>query len=247
MTTWRDLAAGQQPDVPTPPSTGAPAPTPNWRSFDPADQQAPAGQQAPAPVPPPQAPASPGPAPAEQGAQAWQAAAGLGVGPATPAPTVPSSAPPGDTAEAGAELGMRLAASGAAATDVNTAELLQMIRGLQAQVEQLTATQNAATAPEVVKYATAFADHLQAKADAHPVINADPDHTYIPALQKAAQLVNAAENVAASGSGHDNLVTLAKDAAGWVRLHARKFPAIDYEYIAQLAEEVGSAAAKLLA
>jgi hypothetical protein len=112
-------------------------------------------------------------------------------------------------------------------------------------VDALTQAGVAASAPPLVRYATAAADHLQAKADAHPVINADPDDTFIPALKSAAQLVNGAEYVAASGAGHEQLVSLAKDAEAWVKAHARRFPQIDYDYILQLLGEVGSAAVKL--
>jgi phosphohistidine swiveling domain-containing protein len=142
---------------------------------------------------------------------------------------------------------MRLAASGAAATDVDPAALLRQMQALQAQVDALTAAKVQDKAPEVVRYATALADHLQAKADAHPTINADPDHTFIPALHKVAQLVNAAEGVVAHSTGHDHVITLAKDVGAWVSAHARKFPAIDYDYLLQLAEEAAGAAAKLLA
>jgi hypothetical protein len=188
----------------------------------------------------------PGGAPAAGGTEGtgWDSPAAAGVTPLTPQTTAPSSAPPGDPAEASAAVGMRLAAAGAAATDVDTGALLRMIQGLQAQVAALNAERSAAAAPDVVKYATAYADHLQAKADAHPVINADPDHTYLSGLRGAAHLVNAAEQAAATGTGHDRLVTLAKDGAAWVRAHARHFPAIDYDYLLQLAEEVAAAAVK---
>src|SRR6185437_3324321 len=164
----------------------------------------------------------------------WEQPAAAEASPLPPQPTAPSPAPVEDPGEANAAVGMRLAASGAAATDVDTAALLQMIQGLQRQVEQLNAERAVASAPDVVKYATAYADHLQAKADAHPAINADPDHTFITGLRGAAQLVNAAESVVATGAGHDHLVTLAKDAGAWIKAHARRFPAIDYDYLAQL-------------
>jgi hypothetical protein len=238
--TWRDLAAGAEARVPAPPSTGVPAPTPNWRDL--ADQPPPAAPPAPAPAPAPDPAAAP-----VVGDGGWEAGAAAGASPLTPQATAPSSAPPGDPADAAAAVGARIAAAGAAATDVDIEAMFRSIKSLEAQVAQLTAERVQAQAPEVVKYATAFADHLQAKADAHPVINADLDHTFIPALRHAAKLVNAAEQVAATGAGHAELVSLAKDAEGWVRAHARRFPAIDYDYILQLAEEVGSAAVKLLA
>jgi hypothetical protein len=175
----------------------------------------------------------------------WQVPAAAQASPLTPQATAPSSAPPGDPAEASAEVGMRIAAAGATPTDVDTRALLAQLQALQARVDTLTQANVAAAAPPLVRYATAFADHLQAKADAHPTINADPDNTFIPALRSAAQLVNGAEYVAASGAGHEQLVNLAKDAGAWVKAHARRFPQIDYDYILQLAEEVGSAAVKL--
>lgn len=269
-TTWRDLAAGAQPFIPAAPVAGVPAPTPNWRDLaQPAPQPPvqqpvqppayPAGYpqpgyppqpQAPQPYPwPPQPPAAPG-APGQGAAgaqQAWQAAQPYGATPLTPQPTAPSPAPPGDPAQAAAAVGMRLAQAGAAATDVDTGALLAMIQQLQAQMAQMTAAQGSTGGPDVVKFATAFADHLQAKADAHPVINADPTDTYIPALQKAAELVNTAHQVAATGQGHEGLVNLAREAVQWTAAHARKFPAIDYDYILELGHEVASAAAKLLA
>lgn len=239
MTTWRDLASGAAPNVPTPPSVGVPSPTPNWRDLAPPDQPAP-------PVTAPDEAIGGTPAPPAAG-DPWATAAQLGATPLTPQPTAPQPAPATDPAEASAAVGMRLAQSGAAATDVDIEALLRTVQGLQAQVEQLTAERVSASAPDVVKYATAFADHLQAKADGHPVINADPDHTFITGLRHAAQLVNTAESVVASGSGHDHLVTLAKDAGAWITAHARRFPAIDYDYLGQLAEEVASAAVKLIA
>lgn len=251
MTTpnWRDLAAGAEAAVPQPPTAGVPAATPSWRDLGPAEAPA----QAPAvamPAGPPPAPAPAAPAQAPPGGvigdAGWDHPAAQQVDPAAqPAAPPPAPAAPADPADASAALGMQIAAAGGSATEVDTGALLRMIQNLQAQVTALTAAQVSAQAPEVVKYATAFADHLQAKADAHPVINADPDHTFIPALRKAAHLVNAAEAVAASGTGHEDLVSLAKDAAAWVAAHARRFPAIDYEYILQLAEEVAGAAVKL--
>ena len=239
-TTWRDLAAGAEPNVPQPPSTGMPTPTPNWR-----DLPAPPAPQPPAPEPAP-VPGPPVPAAPVVGDGGWGQAAQFGATPLTPQPSAPQAAPVIDPAEANAVVGMRVAQGGAAATDVDIEALLRTVQGLQAQVEQLTAERAVAGAPDVVKYATAYADHLQAKADAHPAINADPDHTFITGLRGAAKLVNAAESVAATGAGHDALVTLAKDAEAWIKLHARRFPALDYEYLAQLAGEVGSAAVKLL-
>jgi hypothetical protein len=246
--TWRDLAAGADPSVPQPPTVGVPAPTPSWRDLIVAAPEQPPAQP-PAPVAPPAGPApvTPGQAPPAGDPGLWAQPAAEQVSPLTPQPSAPSSAPPEDPAEAQAAVGMRIAAAGATATDVDAVALLRMIQGLQAQVAALTAQQVQAQAPEVVKYATAFADHLQAKADAHPVINSDPDHTFIPALRKAAGLVNAAEQVAASGAGHEGLVTLAKDAGAWIAAHARHFPAIDYDYLGQLAEEVAAAAVKLAA
>jgi hypothetical protein len=233
-----------------------PAPTPNWRDLAAGQATGPAPATVTAPTAAPAAPPAPGftapqgtlpaPDPAAGDPAAWEQAAQHGATPLTPQATAPAPAP-ADPADASAELGMRLAGAGAAATDVDAAALLQQLRALQRQVDQLTAQQTAAQAPDVVKYAVAFADHLQAKADAHPVINADPDHTFIPALHKAAQMVNGAEQVAAGGTGHEGLVTLARDAGKWVELHARRFKGIDYDYLLQLAAEVASAAAKLAA
>jgi len=202
----------------------------------------PAPPQAAPQAPPQAAPADP--AAPLTGATAWDLAAQHGVTAATPQPTGQGTAPP-DPAEASAALGMSIAGAGGAATDVDAGQLLAYIRRLEARFEQLQQAQAVQQAPEVVTYATALADHLQAKADANPVVNADADHTYYPALVQAAQLVNAARATAQTGQGHEQLVTLAKNVAGWVRLHARKFPAIDYEYILQLAEETAGAAVKL--
>src|SRR5215469_14629254 len=120
----------------------------------------PAPPQAAPQAPPQAAPADP--AAPLTGATAWDLAAQHGVTAATPQPTGQGTAPP-DPAEASAALGMSIAGAGGAATDVDAGQLLAYIRRLEARFEQLQQAQAVQQAPEVVTYATALADHLQAK------------------------------------------------------------------------------------
>lgn len=136
-----------------------------------------------------------------------------------------------------ADLGAQALAEGARPDEVDTAELLSAIRALQSQVDRLTAEKRNANVPDVVKYSTAFADHLQAKADANPVIHSDPDHTYMPALEHAASMVNA------SGEGEDiggHVAFLRR----WLDRHARKFPSHDVDYLRELLDDVEESAAR---
>lgn len=264
--TWRGLAgqaaapsvAGADPASTHPAPAAAPGATPPGAPPPPAPTAPPGWTWDPArgwTGPPPEPPAQPAPVnepltapnltgPDAQPVQGWDDPAAQGLSPATPHQYAPSSSAPEDPAEAAAALGMHIAGAGGAATDVDVNQLYAHIKRLEEQFASLQQSQAHVQAPEVVKYATALADHLQAKADANPVVNADPDHTWYPALVKAAQLVNGAEQAIATGTGHSELVTLAKDVAGWVRQHARRFPAIDYDYVLQLAEETAGAAVK---
>jgi len=146
----------------------------------------------------------------------------------------------------GSELGMQALAAGAEPDEVDTRALLASIQAMQAQIDGLQAEKKLATAPEVVKYATALADHLQARADMHPVIHADPDHTWMPVLERAADLVNAAQESAKTGDPA-GLEKITADIRRFVTRHARRFPSIDYGYIQDLADETDDAAAKLAA
>jgi len=146
-----------------------------------------------------------------------------------------------------AQMSAHLVASGAEAASVDPAELLALIRGLQSKVDALTAEKRAATVPDVTKYATAIADHLQGKADASPVMQADPDHTLAPVLDLAGKLKDAAA-AAADGSGDVGAVHgVLGDIASFVRRHARRNPQVDYSYVEELAEELADACAKLAA
>lgn len=147
-------------------------------------------------------------------------------------------------AEDQADLGARVLQSGAEADEVDAADLLAAIRGLQSQVDALNREKRLSQAPDVVKYATALNDHLTAKALSNPTINADPDHGYGPVLEQTATLKDAAAD--AAGSGHPGQVEdLAGKIGKWVSAHARRFPQVDYSYVLDLAEDVATAASKL--
>jgi hypothetical protein len=160
----------------------------------------------------------------------------LAQGELAPAAPVPDSA----------SLGIQALAAGAQADEVDPGELLRMLQAQQARIDALESEKRLATAPDIVKYATALADHLQVKADANPVIHSDPDHTWMPALELAAGLVNAASTAAQSGQPGDLAAQVAK-VRTWVARHQRKFPHLDYGYIQDLADETDDAAAKLAA
>jgi hypothetical protein len=152
-----------------------------------------------------------------------------------------------DQAVSPTDLGVQAVMDGAQADEVDTASLLRQIKALQARTDALEREKALATAPDVVKYATALADHLQVLADGHPVIHADPDHTWMPVLEHAASLVNAASD-AAAGTGDPAAVTQHLDAIRqFIDRHARRHPAIDYGYHRDLLDEAGDAAAKLAA
>ena len=150
-----------------------------------------------------------------------------------------------DIAEDQADLGMRIADK-ATADAVDPAELLRSIKSLQAQVDRLNSEKAAANVPDLVKYTTAIADHLQARADQHPAIHADPDHTYMPALETAAALVNDAQAAAESGD-----VAKVLDGIGALRRfldrHGRHHPQQDNSYLHDLAGEAEEAAHKAAA
>lgn len=154
-------------------------------------------------------------------------------------------------------LGAHAVGAGAEAAAVDPNELLAAIRGLQSKVDALEAEKRQANAPDVVKYTQALHDHLAGKAAAHPVIQANPDHSWGQApdaqganargvLASTHALVADAQGAADSGKvGH-----LAEDVGkveDWVKRHARRFPQIDYSYILDLAAEAAGAVAKLAA
>lgn len=151
-----------------------------------------------------------------------------------------------DTPVDSAGLGMQALAAGAEPAEVDADALLRMLQAQQSQINALLAEKKLANAPEVVKYATALADHLQARADQNPAIHADPDHTWMPALEQAATLVNAANDAASSGEPGPVMDVVA-GLEKWMATHARRFPALDYGYLIDLAGEVAGAAAKLAA
>jgi hypothetical protein len=155
------------------------------------------------------------------------------------------------------DLGLSAVAAGAEAQSVDAGELLAAIRGLQAKVDALEADKRAANAPDVVKYAQALSDHLAAKSAAHPVIQADADHTWgqLPNAQghggsgvlgAVGKLTADAEAAAESGKPGGLAAEVGK-VENWVKAHARRFPHIDYSYVLDLAAEAAGAAAKLAA
>jgi hypothetical protein len=144
------------------------------------------------------------------------------------------------------DLGVSMLASGAEADEVNPAELLASIRHMQARIDKLESEKRLETAPELVKYATAISDHLATKAAQNPAIDADPDHSYGPARDLAAELVSAAKDATTSGNTAEVGPVLGK-VVSWVTRHARRHPHVDYSYVLELAEEAEQAAAKLAA
>ena len=170
----------------------------------------------------------------------WAAPAAAAVSPQTPQPGVQPDEPDPEA------VGAAGAAAGGTATDVDSAALLKHIQELQGRVSAMEAEKRSANADPLVTYAEALGNHLQAKADANPVVNADPDYTWRPALVKAASLIDEAGK-AADGGSTDTVVKLADDVAAWVRSHAKRFRSIDYSYIEELVESVKAAAAKLAA
>jgi hypothetical protein len=185
------------------------------------------------PTPPPAAPD----AAAEQ-AQAAAAAGVQNIGADLGAGTAPAAAPE--------QLGASLAASGAAPDEVDPAALLAAIRGLQAQVDAMQAEKRMEQAPALVTYAQALADHVAAKIAASPHTAADVDQPGAVGVDLANAALEAARAAAESGdiSGVKEKVD---DVVGWVRAHAAKFNHIDWSYVLQLAEEIGTAAGKLAA
>ena len=151
-----------------------------------------------------------------------------------------AGAPPVDAAA----MGRNLLAAGAEPAEVNPAELLTMIRAMQAKIDGLEREKKLAAAPELVKYATAIADHIAVKATTSPAIHADPDNTFQPGLDAAAALVGAARAATDSGDPAAVAGPLGKVVA-FVTRHARRLPQLDYAYVLELAEELGEAAAKL--
>lgn len=147
----------------------------------------------------------------------------------------------GQPATSPADLGALAAAEGASPDATDPRALLDSIKALQAQVDQLNRERQAANVPDTVKYATAIADHLQARADQHPVLHANPDQTWMPALETAADVVNAANDAAESGDVSKVLEGLDKLRAFFDR-HGRKNPTQDYSYLHELADETQAAA-----
>lgn len=143
------------------------------------------------------------------------------------------------------DLGTQVLASGAEAADVDVSQLLATIQTMQRRMDKLEAEKKLSNAPDVVKYATALFDHLTAKSAAHPVLAADPSN-FGPGLDQAAALKDSA--VAAGESGQaGSLEADAGKLGQWVARQARRLPQLDLGYIAELAEEVGGAAAELAA
>lgn len=173
---------------------------------------------------------------AAEDAQRAAAAGVQNIGADLGAGTAPAATP--------ADLGASLAASGAAPGEVDPAELLAAIRGLQAQVDQMQAEKRLEQAPAMVTYAQALADHVQSKINAHPHTAADVDQPGQEGVDLANAALDAARAAAESGdvSGVQSKVD---DVVGWVRAHSAKFNHIDWSYVLQLAEEIGAAAARL--
>lgn len=184
--------------------------------------QPPYGQQPP-PVPPQQA---------QTDAQRQVEGIGADLGPGP-------QAPPED-------LGAAMQASGAHPGEVDAAELLKQIRALQSRVDAMEADKRSEAGPDVVRYAQALADHVAAKVTANPVTAADPDMPGAAGTDLANAALAAAKTAAESGNT-DELNAKVQDVVGWVRGHAAKFSHIDWTYVLQLAEEIGTAAAKLAA
>jgi hypothetical protein len=181
-----------------------------------------------------QAPAAPD-ASAEE-AQAAAAAALQNVGADLGAGTTPAATPE--------QLGVSLAASGAAPDEVDPQALLAAIRSLQSQVDQMQAEKRMEQAPALVTYAQALADHVAAKIAAHPHTAADVDLPGQAGIDLSGAVLEAARAAAESGD-ISAVAGKVNDVVGWVRMHAAKFNHIDWSYVLQLAEEVTSAAAKL--
>jgi hypothetical protein len=150
------------------------------------------------------------------------------------------ASPPVDSATLGASL---LAAGGEAA-EVNPAELLALIRGMQAKIDALERSKKLEAAPELIKYARAIADHIAVKATSNPAVHADPDNTFTPGLDAAASLVEAATMATEDADPGPVAGPLGK-VVTWVTRHARRLPHLDYAYVLELAEELAEAAAKL--
>ena len=144
------------------------------------------------------------------------------------------------------DLGVQALVDGAAPAEVDTQAMLRSLQAMQARIDALEREKQLATAPDVVKYTTALADHLQALADANPAIHADPDHTWMPALEHAAAAVNAAQDAAAGGDPaavSEHLDALQR----FIDRHARRHTALDYGYQRDLIDEARDAAGKLAA
>lgn len=177
-----------------------------------------------------QAPAVPAEAAAAAAEQVSQIGADLGMG----------------EQPAAADLGGQLQASGAHPGEVDTAALLEQIRALQSQMDQMQADKRSEAAPAIVSYAQALADHLNAKIAANPHTAADADLPGAAGADLAGQVLEAARTAAESGDV-TGLQAKVDDVVGWVRAHGVKFNHIDWTYVLQLAEEIASAAAKLAA
>lgn len=148
-----------------------------------------------------------------------------------------------------AALGFQALADGAEAANPDVGEMLATIRMMHERISQLEAAKGLDTAPAVVRYAVALFDHLSAKAAAHPVINADLDHGYAPALKLAGAARDAAAKAAETPTAAAVADTGSKVAEleRWIVAHARRFPQVDYSYLIDLAAEAAGAVAKLAA
>ena len=128
-----------------------------------------------------------------------------------------------------AQLGAQVAAGGAQADEVDVQQLLRGMQAMQARIDALEAEKSAGQQSEIERYTSALADHLQVHADQHPGIHSDPDHTFMPSLERAAQ----AANTASDGNPADVLPHL-DFIERWVTRHGRRYPGIDYSYVLQL-------------
>ena len=145
------------------------------------------------------------------------------------------------------ELGAQALADGAEAAEADPGAMLRAIQALQAQVDALNAEKRATSAPPLVTYAQAVKDHLAAKQAAHPVIDADPDHSFAPAVELAGQLVDAAKQAGEPGGDTGPVTSKLAEVETWIKQHAKRFPQLDYSYLGDLALEVAGTVAKLAA
>lgn len=155
----------------------------------------------------------------------------------------PGDGPPVDSVG----MGMDLVSKGAEAADVDAADMLAMIKSLSAKVARMEAEKRLEHAPDVVRYATAIRDHLQAKADANPALHSAAEHSWNPGIDLAGKLVDEAGSAADAGKPSTALHNMLSDMEKWVNRFARRHPGLDHNYIVELIEEAADAALKLAA